>query len=77
MRLIISLGLLIRGCYFEEGGRIDMAMNVTEAFRKSLLTWKSWVMNKFDLERSHFSSEAMLRHISGPYPWDRIICFNL
>ena len=30
--------------FFQEGGRVRM-INVKEAFRRSLLTWKSWALN--------------------------------
>ncbi|XP_058078695.1 protein trichome birefringence-like 9 [Magnolia sinica] len=41
------------GYYFQEGAVINMAMDVKEAFRKSLRTWKQWVIENLDPERSH------------------------
>ncbi|KAF4396916.1 hypothetical protein F8388_004884 [Cannabis sativa] len=41
------------GCYFEENKKINMTMDVMEAFRRSLQTWKSWAMNSLDPEKSH------------------------
>ncbi|XP_058087520.1 protein trichome birefringence-like 9 [Magnolia sinica] len=41
------------GYYFQEGAVINMAMDVKEAFRKSLQTWKQWVIENLDPERSH------------------------
>ncbi|KAG6744007.1 hypothetical protein POTOM_052711 [Populus tomentosa] len=33
------------GNYFEDGGKVNMSLNVMEAFQKSLQTWKSWGEN--------------------------------
>ncbi|KAB5552145.1 hypothetical protein DKX38_009456 [Salix brachista] len=33
------------GNYFEDGGQVNMSLNVMEAFQKSLQTWKSWGEN--------------------------------
>ncbi|XP_019429229.1 PREDICTED: protein trichome birefringence-like 8 [Lupinus angustifolius] len=40
------------GIYFQEGGKVNMSMNVKEAFRRSLQAWKSWVLNSLDQKRS-------------------------
>lgn len=42
-----------RGCYFEEGRKVNKTMGVMEAFEKSLKTWKSWVLEKLDPEKSY------------------------
>ncbi|KAL5137245.1 Protein trichome birefringence-like 8 [Glycine soja] len=36
------------GIYFQEGGRVNKTMNVKEAFRRSLQTWKSWTLHNLD-----------------------------
>ncbi|PIA28162.1 hypothetical protein AQUCO_07200068v1 [Aquilegia coerulea] len=36
------------GFFFEEGGFINTTMDVKEAFRRSLQTWKSWVIQNLD-----------------------------
>lgn len=41
------------GIYFQEGGKVNMTMDVMEAFQKSLQTWKSWALQILDSERSH------------------------
>ncbi|KAK0584317.1 hypothetical protein LWI29_011017 [Acer saccharum] len=41
------------GVFFEEGGKVNMTMDVLEAFRRSLQTLRSWVLNNLDPERSH------------------------
>ncbi|KAJ4830058.1 hypothetical protein Tsubulata_009672, partial [Turnera subulata] len=43
------------GCYFEVGGRVNISMNVMEAFERSLQTWKSWVTQNLNPARSHSS----------------------
>lgn len=44
---------VFRGCYFQEGGQVNMSMNVMEAFQRSLQTVRSWVIKNLDPERSH------------------------
>lgn len=44
---------VFRGCYFQEGGRVNMTMDIMEAFRRSLQTWKSWAFQNLDPQRSH------------------------
>ncbi|KAK7355416.1 hypothetical protein VNO80_14671 [Phaseolus coccineus] len=39
--------------YFQEGGRVNM-LNVKEAFRRSLQTWKSWALHNLDPRSSVF-----------------------
>ncbi|KAL2323045.1 hypothetical protein Fmac_027424 [Flemingia macrophylla] len=36
------------GLYFQEGGKVNMTMNVKEAFRRFLQTWKSWALLNLD-----------------------------
>ncbi|XP_054793685.1 protein trichome birefringence-like 8 [Prosopis cineraria] len=40
------------GCYFQEGANVNMSMDVKEAFRRSLQTWKSWALNSLDPDKS-------------------------
>ncbi|KAL5710520.1 Protein trichome birefringence-like 9 [Ranunculus cassubicifolius] len=41
------------GCYFEEGGLVNTTMDVKEAFRKSVETWKTWVVENLDPLKSY------------------------
>ncbi|OVA14421.1 PC-Esterase [Macleaya cordata] len=41
------------GYYFQEGGVVNMTMNVMEAFWRSLQTWRSWVIQNTDPENSY------------------------
>ncbi|KAM7255225.1 hypothetical protein ACFE04_020466 [Oxalis oulophora] len=41
------------GYYFEEGGKVNMTMDVMEAFRRSLQAWKLWVTTNLDPEKNH------------------------
>ncbi|CAN1303024.1 Protein trichome birefringence-like 8 [Linum perenne] len=41
------------GHYFEEGGKVNKSIGVIEAFEKSLQTWKKWVTENLDSEKSH------------------------
>ncbi|KAL5545783.1 hypothetical protein UlMin_005470 [Ulmus minor] len=41
------------GSYFEEGKKVNMSMDVMEAFRRSLQTWKSWALENLNPERNH------------------------
>ncbi|KAL4182989.1 hypothetical protein AMTRI_Chr11g95940 [Amborella trichopoda] len=41
------------GCYFQEGEAINMTMDVKDAFRKSLQTWKQWVVHNLNTQGSH------------------------
>ncbi|CAA2989801.1 trichome birefringence-like 8 [Olea europaea subsp. europaea] len=41
------------GYYFQEGGNVNMTMDVMEAFRRSLNTLKSWVMQNLEPGKSH------------------------
>ncbi|XP_029129400.1 protein trichome birefringence-like 8 [Cajanus cajan] len=34
--------------YFQEGGKVNMTMNVKEAFTRFLQTWKSWALHNLD-----------------------------
>lgn len=42
-----------RGCYFENGGKVNTSMHALEAFGRSLETWKSWAIQNLDPQRSH------------------------
>ncbi|KAJ4978540.1 hypothetical protein NE237_009320 [Protea cynaroides] len=41
------------GSYFQEGETVNMTMDVKEAFKRTLATWKSWVIQKLDPETSY------------------------
>ncbi|GKV38884.1 hypothetical protein SLEP1_g46743 [Rubroshorea leprosula] len=41
------------GCYFQEEGKVNMTMDVMEAFQRSLQTWKSWTVHNLDPGKSH------------------------
>ncbi|KAF8396379.1 hypothetical protein HHK36_017996 [Tetracentron sinense] len=41
------------GYYFQEGGAVNMTMDVMEAFRRSLQTWKLWAIQNLDPQKSH------------------------
>ncbi|XWS59442.1 hypothetical protein CRYUN_Cryun08bG0122200 [Craigia yunnanensis] len=41
------------GCYFQEGGKVNMTMDVMEGFRRSLQTLKSWTTKILNPDRSH------------------------
>ncbi|KAK9170363.1 hypothetical protein Syun_002503 [Stephania yunnanensis] len=41
------------GFYFQEGKALNMTMNVKEAFWKSLQTWKSWVAQNLDPNKTY------------------------
>ncbi|XP_074353856.1 protein trichome birefringence-like 9 [Apium graveolens] len=41
------------GFYFQEKESINMTMNITEAFQRSLTTWKSWVLQNLDPRKNH------------------------
>ncbi|PON82894.1 Protein trichome birefringence-like [Trema orientale] len=57
------------GCYFEENQRVNITMDVMEAFRRSLQTWKSWALKSLDPERSHifFRSYSPVHYRNGPW----------
>ncbi|MED6164201.1 Protein trichome birefringence-like 8 [Stylosanthes scabra] len=40
------------GNYFQEGGKVNMTMDVMEAFRRSIETWRSWALNNLDPMKS-------------------------
>ncbi|KAJ7976168.1 Protein trichome birefringence-like [Quillaja saponaria] len=58
-----------QGCYFQEGGKLNMTMDVMEAFRRSLQAWKSWVLNNLDPEMSHvfFRSYSPVHYRNGTW----------
>ncbi|GAV84914.1 PC-Esterase domain-containing protein/PMR5N domain-containing protein [Cephalotus follicularis] len=41
------------GNYFQEGEKVNMTMDVSEAFRRSLQAWKWWVIKSLEPEKSH------------------------
>ncbi|XP_006407433.2 protein trichome birefringence-like 8 [Eutrema salsugineum] len=57
------------GCYFQEGGKLNKTMGVMEGFRKSLKTWKSWVLERLDSESSHvfFRSFSPVHYRNGTW----------
>ncbi|KAK1563338.1 hypothetical protein Q3G72_026205 [Acer saccharum] len=57
------------GVFFEEGGKVNMTMDVLEAFRRSLQSLRSWVLNNLDLERSHtfFRSYSPVHYRNGTW----------
>ncbi|AAG51447.1 Protein trichome birefringence-like 8 [Arabidopsis thaliana] len=59
----------IAGCYFQEGGKLNKTMGVMEGFEKSLKTWKSWVLERLDSERSHvfFRSFSPVHYRNGTW----------
>ncbi|KAH0856531.1 hypothetical protein HID58_084792, partial [Brassica napus] len=60
---------LQRGCYFQEGGKLNKTMGVMEGFKKSLKTWKSWVLEKLDHECSYvfFRSFSPVHYRNGTW----------
>ncbi|KAK7278700.1 hypothetical protein RJT34_23736 [Clitoria ternatea] len=52
--------------YFQEGGKVNMTMNVKEAFRRSLETWKSWALHNLDPRRSF----VFFRGFSSVHYWN-------
>ncbi|KAF3587993.1 hypothetical protein F2Q69_00026457 [Brassica cretica] len=58
-----------RGCYFQEGGKLNKTMGVMEGFKKSLKTWKSWVLEKLDHESSYvfFRSFSPVHYRNGTW----------
>ncbi|GAA0153964.1 hypothetical protein LIER_12076 [Lithospermum erythrorhizon] len=58
------------GIYFREGESVNMTMDVMEAFRRSLYTWKSYVMEKLATQNSliFFRSYAPTHYRDGT--WD-------
>ncbi|XP_057954482.1 LOW QUALITY PROTEIN: protein trichome birefringence-like 9 [Malania oleifera] len=57
------------GKYFHEGGIVNKSMEVTEAFRRSLQTWKSWALHNLDPQRSHifFRSFSPVHYRGGTW----------
>uniref|UniRef100_A0A7N0ULS2 Trichome birefringence-like N-terminal domain-containing protein n=1 Tax=Kalanchoe fedtschenkoi TaxID=63787 RepID=A0A7N0ULS2_KALFE len=56
-----------QGFYFQEGDTVNMTMEVEEAFRRSLQTWKTWVMENLDPMKTHVAfrsySPVHYRHV--------------
>ncbi|XP_038702526.1 protein trichome birefringence-like 8 [Tripterygium wilfordii] len=57
------------GCYFQERGKLNMTMNVFEAFHKSLQTWKSWAINSLDTKktRTFFRTYSPVHYRNGTW----------
>ncbi|KAL2487087.1 Protein trichome birefringence-like 8 [Abeliophyllum distichum] len=57
------------GYYFQEGGSVNVTMDVMEAFRRSLNTLKSWVMNNLEPGKSHifFRSYSPVHYRDGEW----------
>ncbi|XP_057511975.1 protein trichome birefringence-like 8 [Actinidia eriantha] len=57
------------GLYFQEGGAVNMSMDVMEAFRRSLQTWKSWAMQNLDASTSYvfFRSYSPVHYRNGTW----------
>ncbi|AED90987.1 Protein trichome birefringence-like 9 [Arabidopsis thaliana] len=60
---------VLTGCYFEEGRKVNKTMGVMEAFGKSLKTWKSWVLEKLDPDKSYvfFRSYSPVHYRNGTW----------
>ncbi|CAE6087951.1 unnamed protein product [Arabidopsis arenosa] len=60
---------VLTGCYFEEGRKVNKTMGVMEAFEKSLKTWKSWVLEKLDPDKSYvfFRSYSPVHYRNGTW----------
>ncbi|ANM69870.1 TRICHOME BIREFRINGENCE-LIKE 9 [Arabidopsis thaliana] len=60
---------VLTGCYFEEGRKVNKTMGVMEAFGKSLKTWKSWVLEKLDPDKSYvfFRSYSPVHYRLGQF----------
>ncbi|KAI9107934.1 hypothetical protein K1719_020807 [Acacia pycnantha] len=58
-----------RGCYFQEGANVNMSMDMSEAFRRSIQTWKSWALNSLDPDRSFifFCSYSPIHYWGGEW----------
>ncbi|CAK9140189.1 unnamed protein product, partial [Ilex paraguariensis] len=57
------------GCFFQVGETVNMTMDVMEAFQRSLQTWKSWVIQSLDPQRSHifFRSYSPVHYRDGTW----------
>ncbi|XP_010248439.1 PREDICTED: protein trichome birefringence-like 9 [Nelumbo nucifera] len=57
------------GCYFQEGNTLNMTMDVMEAFRRFLQTWKSWAIQNLDPEKSYifFRSYSPVHYRDGTW----------
>ncbi|KAK2987412.1 hypothetical protein RJ640_020609 [Escallonia rubra] len=66
------------GYYFQEGGAVNMTMDIMEAFRRSLQTWKSWAVENLDPQRTnvffrsyapvHYRQIYMLKPAPSSFP---------
>lgn len=59
------------GVFFQERGKINTTMDVMEAFRRSIQTWRTWVMEKLDPTKSHviFRGYSPVHYRNGT--WNR------
>ncbi|CAM8952552.1 unnamed protein product [Rhodiola kirilowii] len=59
-----------QGFYFQEGDAVNMTMSVDEAFKKSLQTWKKWVLDHLDRDKTYvvFRSYSPVHYRGGT--WD-------
>ncbi|KAI9072973.1 hypothetical protein K1719_045065 [Acacia pycnantha] len=57
------------GCYFQEGANVNISMDVSEAFRRSIQTWKSWALNSLDPDKSFifFRSYSPVHYRGGEW----------
>ncbi|KAJ8754749.1 hypothetical protein K2173_012138 [Erythroxylum novogranatense] len=57
------------GCYFEEGGKVNMSMRSIEAFERSLQTWKSWALESLNSNRTRifFRSYSPVHYRNGTW----------
>ncbi|RZC78576.1 hypothetical protein C5167_002754 [Papaver somniferum] len=42
-----------KGVFFQQGSTVNITMDVKEAFRRSLQSWKRWVLQKLDPSKTH------------------------
>ncbi|KAJ8899616.1 hypothetical protein K2173_018590 [Erythroxylum novogranatense] len=57
------------GCYFEEGGKVNMSMSSIEAFEISLQTWKAWALDILNSNRTQifFRSYSPVHYRNGAW----------
>ncbi|MCL7045097.1 hypothetical protein MKW94_030235 [Papaver nudicaule] len=52
-----------KGIFFQEGSTVNVSMDAREGFRRSLQTWKLWVIRKLDHSKTH----TFFRSYSPPH----------
>ncbi|KAH7512203.1 hypothetical protein FEM48_Zijuj12G0065700 [Ziziphus jujuba var. spinosa] len=69
VRSTVKVDQLHWGCYFEEDNEVNITMDVVEAFRRSLQTWKSWALENLDPQRTHvfFRSYSPVHYRNGTW----------